>query len=83
MELLDPIILKRRQNTVSRQSRQRKLEHVWLLEAEVVGLRGERDALRERCGVLEERVGFLRGDGRGWAAAVMERGCGLGNVPEF
>lgn len=59
---LDPLALKRRQNTVAaRRSRQRKLEHVRALEAEVVQLRGERDALRERCGVLEERVGFLRG----------------------
>ena len=62
MESLDPIALKRRQNTVAaRRTRQRKLEHVRSLEAEVVALRGERDALKERCGVLEERVGFLKG----------------------
>ena len=36
------------------------------LEAEVVVLRGERDALKERCGVLE-RIRFLRVDGCGWA----------------
>ncbi|KAF8313969.1 uncharacterized protein EI90DRAFT_480581 [Cantharellus anzutake] len=51
LDQLDPIALKRRQNTVAaRRSRQRKLEHVRALEAEVVALRGERDALRERCG---------------------------------
>ncbi|KAF8321069.1 uncharacterized protein EI90DRAFT_3020335 [Cantharellus anzutake] len=64
-----PEARKRRLNTIAaRRSRQRKLEYVRSLEAQVAELQKERDELRARCRRGEEKVQWLKEmlmDGRG------------------